>query len=225
MPVCREDVKASGEPQAPVERADLWNGGRWAGRNKDCSWAGGIVRLYSRRRHAAPYRLGALRHRQESSLKTACTGAALSSNVCGDPDDFGCRETIMGILEYTRARSPALAAYLEAVAARPLSFDGAHPLDHSSDNHVHLWKVEYLADRFGWIDVDYRVDFVSHVLERWARRLKGLPPTSSGRSPGGSCWQPSSATAALSASRLPVSCTCRSENSVRSSSTRGSAVT
>ena len=82
----------------------------------------------------------------------------------------------MEILRQTRRRCPELAQYLEDVAASPLRFDGSDPLQHSSDNHVHLWKIESLADTYGWIDVDYRVEVVSYLLEQWRCRLKGLPP-------------------------------------------------
>ena len=83
---------------------------------------------------------------------------------------------LMNFLEYTRLRSPELADYLKAVANTPLKFEGEDPLKHSSYNHVHLWKLEYLSDIYDWIDVDYRVDFVKYVLEQWRRRMKGLPP-------------------------------------------------
>lgn len=82
----------------------------------------------------------------------------------------------MEFLQYTRTRSPELADYLQAVASSPLSFEGLDPLKHSSHNHIHLWKLEYLSDAFDWIDVDYRVQFATYVLEQWRRRLKGLPP-------------------------------------------------
>ena len=82
----------------------------------------------------------------------------------------------MKFLEYTRWRSPQLADYARAVAQSPLSFDGEHPLNHSSHNHVHLWKLEYLSDTLKWIDVDYRVEFVKYVLRQWQVRMKGLPP-------------------------------------------------
>lgn len=81
----------------------------------------------------------------------------------------------MGFLQYTQSRSPELAEYIDAVARSPLSFDGPYPLQHSSHNHVHLWKLEYLADTCDWIDVDYRIECVNHILEQWRCRLKGLP--------------------------------------------------
>jgi hypothetical protein len=83
---------------------------------------------------------------------------------------------VMELLQYTQSRSPELAEYIRAVAHSPLSFDGPYPYDHSSHNHIHLWKLEYLADTCEWIDVDYRVECVNHILEQWRRRLKGLPP-------------------------------------------------
>lgn len=85
-------------------------------------------------------------------------------------------ERRMEVLKYTRRRSPELAEYLEAVAASSFCFEGSDPLQHSSHNHVHLWKIEYLADSCNWIDVNYRVEAVSFLLEQWRRRLKGLAP-------------------------------------------------
>lgn len=80
------------------------------------------------------------------------------------------------LLKYTKAHSPELAAYLEGVAAARLTFDGDDPLRHSSDNHIHLWKLEYLADTHRWIDTRYRTEFVKYILEQWRRRLKGMQP-------------------------------------------------
>lgn len=85
-------------------------------------------------------------------------------------------ERRMEVLKYTRRRCPELAEYLESVAATPFCFEGTDPLRHSSHNHVHLWKIESLADSCDWIDVNYRVEAVSFLLEQWRRRLKGLPP-------------------------------------------------
>jgi len=76
----------------------------------------------------------------------------------------------------TRARSPELGDYLMAVASSPLQFEGEHPLVHSSYNHVHLWKLEYLADTCDWIDTAFRTAFAKYVLEQWRQRAKGLAP-------------------------------------------------
>ena len=82
----------------------------------------------------------------------------------------------MDFIDYTRSRSPELAEYIHGVAQSPLAFDGSDPSEHSSHNHIHLWKLEYLSDTCSWIDVDYRLECVNHVLEQWRRRLKGLSP-------------------------------------------------
>lgn len=82
----------------------------------------------------------------------------------------------MHFIDYTFSRSPELAEYIQSVAASPLAFDGPYPLQHSSHNHVHLWKLEYLSDTCDWIDVDYRVECISFILGHWRGRLKGLPP-------------------------------------------------
>jgi hypothetical protein len=78
------------------------------------------------------------------------------------------------VMKYTKERSAELAEYLECVSATPLSFEGEDPLSHSAENHVHLWKLEYLADSHSWINTTYRVEFIKHVLEQWRLRLKGL---------------------------------------------------
>jgi len=75
-----------------------------------------------------------------------------------------------------RERSLELADYAVAVVNTPLRFDGAHPLEHSSHNHVHLWKLEFLADELSWIDPSFRAAFARYILEQWRRRAKGLAP-------------------------------------------------
>ena len=82
----------------------------------------------------------------------------------------------MSLIEYTQSRSPDLAEYIQAVAASPLTFETPYPLQHSSCNHVHLWKIEYLSDRCDWIDAHYRVEVAKFLLEQWRLRLKRLPP-------------------------------------------------
>lgn len=82
----------------------------------------------------------------------------------------------MSLYDTTKQRCPELAAFLEDCCAAPLSFDGAHPILHSSRNHIHLWALEYWADHHDWIDLDYRLEFVSEIFKRWRGRLKGLPP-------------------------------------------------
>lgn len=79
-------------------------------------------------------------------------------------------------LAETRARCPELADYFEQVGDRPLTFDGAHAIEHSARNHVHLWALEWWSDHHAWIDLDYRVAFAAAILERWQGRMKGLAP-------------------------------------------------
>lgn len=90
--------------------------------------------------------------------------------------DDDCNVIMVEFLKFTQSRSVELAEYAEAVSRSPLAFVGLNPLEHSAHNHVHLWKLEYLADRCDWIDIEYRVEFVNFILEQWRRRLKGLPP-------------------------------------------------
>lgn len=82
----------------------------------------------------------------------------------------------MNILKFTQQRSNELAEYLEFVASSPLSFEGEHPIEHSSYNHIHLWKLEYLSKSHKWIDIEYKVEFINYIFEQWRRRLKGLSP-------------------------------------------------
>ena len=79
-------------------------------------------------------------------------------------------------LAYTRSKSRGLADALEQVCATPLDFEGEFPLAHSSANHVHLWFLEYRADRAPWIDTEFRTRFIQHILEHWRIRLKGMAP-------------------------------------------------
>jgi hypothetical protein len=82
----------------------------------------------------------------------------------------------MDVLKFSQARCPELAGFLEATATGPLSFDGAHPLEHSADNHVHLWALEYWADQHRWIDLDYRVDFVNYIFDIWRNKPRVYAP-------------------------------------------------
>jgi hypothetical protein len=82
----------------------------------------------------------------------------------------------MSLEAFTRERCPELAAFLKDCCASPLSFAGAHPIEHSADNHIHLWSLEYWADHHKWIDLDYRTAFADLILDRWRGRLKGLAP-------------------------------------------------
>lgn len=82
----------------------------------------------------------------------------------------------MSLESFTRARCPELAEFLNGCCEAPLSFAGAHPIEHSSHNHIHFWALEYWADHYAWIDTQYRVEFAKTVLDRWTSRLKGFTP-------------------------------------------------
>jgi len=82
----------------------------------------------------------------------------------------------MDIVEYTRTRSKELANYLEECACSPLTFEGNDPLSHSSSNHVHLWYLEYYSERNNWINVEYKLAFISYILKTWKNRIKGFFP-------------------------------------------------
>lgn len=82
----------------------------------------------------------------------------------------------MSILKMTQQRCPELAEFLESCCAAPLSFDGDHPIRHSSQNHIHLWALEWWADHHSWIDLEYRTEFANEIFKRWRSRLKGMAP-------------------------------------------------
>lgn len=79
----------------------------------------------------------------------------------------------MSILDETMRRCPELGEWLQDVREQPLEFPGDEPNDHSSLNHVHLWALEWWADRVDFIDLPYRVSFARSILSRWRERLKG----------------------------------------------------
>lgn len=79
-------------------------------------------------------------------------------------------------LPLVRRRSREIAEYLEAIAEQPLSFRGAHPIEHSAANHCHLWMVEWMADKAGWIDLAFRVQATAYILGRWRDRLPSYEP-------------------------------------------------
>lgn len=82
----------------------------------------------------------------------------------------------MSLAKTLRNSCPDLAKFLNECCAAPFNFEGDCPNLHSSHNHIHLWALEYWADRHSWIDLDFRTEFVDEILERWRVRLKGHPP-------------------------------------------------
>ncbi|WP_127112654.1 hypothetical protein [Shimia sediminis] len=82
----------------------------------------------------------------------------------------------MQLRHFTQTHCPELADFLDHCCEAPLRFEGDHPLMHSSDNHIHLWALEYWADHHGWIDTGYRVRFAEAIFARWRARLKGMRP-------------------------------------------------
>lgn len=82
----------------------------------------------------------------------------------------------MTILGFTRAKCPELAGFLEACCASRLSFEGDEPNFHSACNHIHLWALEYWAERHDWIDLPYRLEFVREIFNCWRTQMRGLPP-------------------------------------------------
>jgi hypothetical protein len=73
-------------------------------------------------------------------------------------------------------RMPDVARFIEEMGEIDLRFHGSEPLDHSRDNHVHLWAIEYAADRHREIDLAFRCAAIRHILARWTARLKGYAP-------------------------------------------------
>lgn len=81
----------------------------------------------------------------------------------------------MNFVQRTSHFSPALAAYLQQVAEQELYFRGEHPLEHSRDNHVHLWKLESQAELHREINLEFRVEAVRYILQEWTRTLRQHP--------------------------------------------------
>lgn len=75
-----------------------------------------------------------------------------------------------------RRRLPDIARFIEEMSEIDLRFRGPEPLDHSRDNHVHLWAIEYAADSHREIDLAFRCAAIRHILARWTARLKGHAP-------------------------------------------------
>lgn len=75
-----------------------------------------------------------------------------------------------------RRRMPEVVRFIEETSEIDLHFRGPEPLDHSRDNHVHLWAIEYAADRHREIDLAFRCAAIRHILDRWIARLKGYAP-------------------------------------------------
>jgi hypothetical protein len=82
----------------------------------------------------------------------------------------------MTLFATTRARCPELADFLEGCCMKRLGFEGDEPNYHSARNHIHLWALEYWAERHPWIDLAYRLEFVEEIFWQWRTQLRGLPP-------------------------------------------------
>lgn len=67
---------------------------------------------------------------------------------------------------------PEVARYIEETGEGELRFRGDQPLDHSRDNHVHLWLIEHAADQYREIDLAFRCAAIRAILSRWTQRLK-----------------------------------------------------
>jgi hypothetical protein len=82
----------------------------------------------------------------------------------------------MVFLETASKITPELAEYIEAIAEMELVFRGDHPIEHSRENHQHLWKIEWLADDYPQIDLAIRRQAVEYIFKRWRARLKSFYP-------------------------------------------------
>ncbi|MDF2576869.1 MAG: hypothetical protein K0S74_353 [Chlamydiales bacterium] len=69
--------------------------------------------------------------------------------------------------------SKELANWYEEIGEKQFYFEGEDPLEHSSYNHVHLWKTEsYLYDNPKLpINFHFRKAGVQYIFERWKARL------------------------------------------------------
>lgn len=77
-------------------------------------------------------------------------------------------------LQMMKERCPELASFFDSCCERDLRFDGPYPITHSAHNHVHLWALEYWAERQPWIDLSFRTDFARAILARWEARLSSF---------------------------------------------------
>jgi hypothetical protein len=73
-------------------------------------------------------------------------------------------------------RLPEIARFIEEMSEIELRFRGPEPLDHSRDNHVHLWAIEHAADSHREIDLAFRCAAIRHIFARWTARLKAYAP-------------------------------------------------
>ena len=80
------------------------------------------------------------------------------------------------VLAEVRGHHRGLADYLEAVADKPLRFDGDNANRQSGWNHETLGYLELLAPSEPWINSGLRTRFVEAILQRWQARLKGMAP-------------------------------------------------
>lgn len=76
-------------------------------------------------------------------------------------------DDLAALLAETGTCAPDFARTLQAIAEAPLRFDADHPNRQSAANHIHLFELEYEAERHPWIDRAYRC--------RLGRARDGLP--------------------------------------------------
>ena len=65
---------------------------------------------------------------------------------------------------------------IEDTCQQEFSFRAKPAMEQGSFNSYYLWWIEFAADRFPEIDLAFRCDIVSLIVETWARRLKGYAP-------------------------------------------------
>jgi hypothetical protein len=82
----------------------------------------------------------------------------------------------MNVLSEATSIAPDLADRVTAVTEKDFSFAGDDPLRHSMHNHVHLWMLEWWADRDRRIDLAFRRRVITYIFDRWKQRLVGYRP-------------------------------------------------
>jgi len=82
----------------------------------------------------------------------------------------------MDFINECRKISSEFAEWVTCIAEKDFSFEGEYPLSHSSYNHEHLWKLEYMADYYSCIDLSFRCKVANYIIEKWKKRLKGYKP-------------------------------------------------
>ncbi len=82
----------------------------------------------------------------------------------------------MDFLKKARSISQEFSDYIEGIGECELRFQGKHPIEHSRDNHVHLFGLGQWVRKNPQIDLKIQVQAVEYIFARWKVRLKSYQP-------------------------------------------------